>query len=113
MNHYGAQAMRHWRTHLPTRFAQITDPTTFFTELGEQVAAQVEELTLQLTGDDPPPIPGEPGSFQDKAARINTAKRMAEERILAELVLLPSEVELETEPETDAGTGSEMAPAPH
>ena len=25
MNHYGAQAMRHWRTHLPTRFAQITE----------------------------------------------------------------------------------------
>jgi hypothetical protein len=94
--------------HLPTRFAQITDPTTFFTELGEQVQAQVEELTLQLTGDDPPPTPGEPGSFLDKAARINTAKRMAEERIIPELVLLPSEVE----PETEAGTGSEMAPAP-
>ena len=49
--------MRHWRTHLPTRFAQITDPETFFTELGEQAAAQVEELTLQLTGDDPPTRP--------------------------------------------------------
>ena len=37
---------------------------------------------LQLTGDDPPADPGEPASFLDKAARINTAKRMAEERIL-------------------------------
>ena len=112
MNHYGAQAMRHWRTHLPTRFAQITDPETFFTELGEQVEAQVEELTLHLAGDDPPPIPGEPASFLDKASRINTAKRMAEERILPELVLLPSEAESETEAETGAGTGSGMAPTP-
>ena len=104
MNHYGAQAMRHWRSHLPTRFTQITNPETFFTELGEQVETEVEELTFQLAGDDPPPPPGEPASFLDKAARINTAKRMAEERVLAELVLLPAE----TEPET----GSEMAPTP-
>jgi hypothetical protein len=104
MNHYGAQAMRHWQSHLPTRFTQITDPETFFTDLGEQVQTEVEELTFQLAGDDPPPTPGEPASFLDKAARINTAKRMAEERVLAELVLLPAE----TEPET----GSERAPTP-
>ena len=67
MNHYGAQAMRHWQSHLPTRFTQITDPETFFTELGEQVETEVEELTFQLAGDDPPPPPGEPASFLDKA----------------------------------------------
>jgi hypothetical protein len=79
-------------------------PRDVLTELGEQVETEVEELTFQLAGDDPPPTPGEPASFLDKAARINTAKRMAEERVLAELVLLPAE----TEPET----GSERAPTP-
>ena len=35
MNPYGAQARQHWQTHLPERFAQIQDPETFFTDLGE------------------------------------------------------------------------------
>ena len=109
MNHYGDQAMKHWRTHLPTRFAQITDPETFFTDLGDRVQTEVEELTLQRTGDDPPLTPGEPASMLEKAARITAAKRMAEEQVLAELVLLPSEVDPELEPETD----SERFPAVH
>jgi hypothetical protein len=86
MNHYGAQAMRHWRSHLPTRFAQITDPETFFTDLGEQVETEVEgfvELrehgTRQRPVDDLPPPTG------DGATRLAAAYTSALVRdILAE-----------------------------
>jgi hypothetical protein len=82
VNHYGMQAMRHYKEHLPQRYAQIQDPGAFFTSLGNQAASQVTELMMDLAGDDPP---GE--TYLQKTGRINMARLRAEEMVRAELIL--------------------------
>src|SRR3981081_2471718 len=54
MNQYAAMAERHWRRWLPSRVAAMDDPSSFFSELGEEAAAQIEDLTADLAGGDPP-----------------------------------------------------------
>ena len=54
MNQYAAMAERHWRRWLPSRVAAMDDPSSFFSNLGEEAAAQIEDLTADLAGDDPP-----------------------------------------------------------
>jgi hypothetical protein len=76
-------AMRHWRTHLPERFAQLNEPETFFAEMGERAAAQVEELQVSLAGKD---TPGE--EYLAKVGRLTNARMRAEEIVLREEVLL-------------------------
>ena len=55
MNKYAHMAIRHWQTFLPDRFQAIpeNEREAFFTELGEQAAAEIEELQMQLAGPDP------------------------------------------------------------
>jgi hypothetical protein len=88
VNWYGATAMRHWARWLPRAYAGISDPQAFFTELGEEVAAQVEELADDLAGED---RPGE--GYLVRVARLFTARMVAEE------VILPQRVRPEPEPE--------------
>ena len=38
MNRYGVIAQRHWARWLPRQYAAISDPESFFTTLGEEVA---------------------------------------------------------------------------
>jgi hypothetical protein len=90
MNAYGTQAMQHWRTRLPQRYSQIPDPRTYFTNLGQEVAQRIADLTTQLAG---PDQPGE--TYLDKVGRINEAAMRAREIVLTEWVLL------EPEPGTD------------
>jgi hypothetical protein len=96
MNQYAAMAERHWRRWLPSRVAAMEDPTSFFSALGEEVAEEIEDLTMDLAGDDPP---GE--SFTEKVGRLNMARLRAEEMVLPEKVLLPPEpaAEEDSEPE--------------
>jgi hypothetical protein len=96
MNHYGAQAQQHWREWLPTRYSQIPDPTTFFTQLGLRVAEEVSELSQQLAG---PDTPGE--DYLQKVGRLNSARMRAEEIVLREEVLLEPEPELTPQLEQD------------
>jgi hypothetical protein len=86
MNQYAAMAERHWRRWLPSRVAAMDDPSNFFSDLGEEVAERIEDLTAELAGDDPP---GE--TYLDKVGRLNMARLRAEEMVLAEAVLLPPE----------------------
>jgi hypothetical protein len=88
MNKYGRMAIRHWQTFLPDRLRAIpeSDQTRFFTELGEQAAAEIEELQMQLAGPDPV---GE--GYLEKVGRLNAARMQAEEKVLAELILLAPE----------------------
>jgi hypothetical protein len=86
MNHYAAMAERHWRRWLPSRVAAMDDPSSFFSELGEEAAARIEDLTADLAGDDPP---GE--TYMEKVGRLNMARLRAEEVVLPEAVLLPPE----------------------
>lgn len=86
MNHYGAQALRHWREYLPSRFATIEDPDSFFTELGEQAAEQIATRQMELAGPDQPNE-----SYLDKLGRLNAARQQAQEEILPELILIDPE----------------------
>lgn len=82
MNHYGAMAMRHWKTHLPERYAQIEDPETFFSQMGERASDQIRELQVQLAG---PDTRGE--DYMAKVGRLTNARMRAEEIVLSEEVL--------------------------
>jgi len=86
MNKYGAMAQSHWRTWLPNRYAQVEDPSSFFSTLGTQVSEQIAALELDLAD---PDRPGE--EFLARVGQRNMARMQAEEMVLRELVLLPAE----------------------
>ncbi|AHI20916.1 MULTISPECIES: hypothetical protein [Actinomycetes] len=91
MNHYGTKALEHWRRHAPHRLEEIQDQETFFTELGEQIATQIVELTIQIeTGRFAPlAMAGssrENGRYLQEVSRRITARRIAEEVVMDELV---------------------------
>jgi hypothetical protein len=86
MNRYGLMAQKHWAQWLPTRYATMEDPDSFFSDLGNQVAERIDSLALQLAGDDQP---GE--GYLGKAGRLGQARRQAEEIVLADMVLLEPE----------------------
>jgi hypothetical protein len=88
MNHYGAQALKHWQEYLPQRYATLSDPSSYFSTLGEQAATQIEQRSRELAG---PDQPGE--GYLAKLGRLNNAKMRAEEEILPDLILI--------DPETD------------
>ncbi|MFK3984484.1 hypothetical protein ACI2K4_29435 [Micromonospora sp. NPDC050397] len=84
MNPYGARARRHWQSHLPNRYREIENPDQFFTELGEQIGQQIEELTRTLAGQDP-----EQETYLDKVGRLNMAQSTAEGQVLREMLPAP------------------------
>src|SRR5215472_9522277 len=81
-------AKSHWAQWLPTRYATISDPDSYFSILGQDVARQIEDLTQDLAGDDQP---GE--EYLAKAGRLTAARSQAEEIVLSERVLLAPEPE--------------------
>lgn len=85
-NPYTARAEKHWRQNLPRRYATLSDPETFFAQLGQQVEEQIEALAEQLAGQDPP---GE--TYLEKVGRLTEARATAESTVLRELVLLPDD----------------------
>jgi hypothetical protein len=96
MNQYGALAQRHWSRWLPRRYQEIPNPDSFFSTLGEEVATEIADLSLDLAGEDPP---GE--DYLAKLGRLNMARLRAEETVLQDRVLLPPE---STEPEEQQTT---------
>jgi len=86
MNRYGRIAHQHWQRHLPDRYRQISDPQTFFTELGEQIQLEVTARTRSLAGDDPG---GE--TYLQKLGRLNAAQLAAEEQVIREVLPDPTE----------------------
>src|SRR6185312_15125740 len=77
MNRYGLMAQQHWARWLPARYATIKNPDSFFSDLGNQASDQIDQLALQLAGDDQP---GE--GYLVKAGRLGQARRQAEEIVL-------------------------------
>ena len=65
MNRYGTEAPEHWPAYLPGSYGRLEDPEEFFTELGEQADAEIEDRYLEYAGLD---ILGE--SAEDKQARL-------------------------------------------
>ena len=86
MNKYGRMAIRHWEKTDLDRFRRIpaSDREEFFTELGERAETEIQQLQDELAGPDPA---GE--SYLEKVGRLNMARLQAEERVLAELILIP------------------------
>ena len=88
MNRYGLMAQRHWAQWLPQTYATISEPDSYFSTLGQEVAKQIEELTLELAGDD------QPGSeYLAKAGRLTAARSRAEEIVLPQRLLPAPEPE--------------------
>lgn len=87
MNHYGRTAMEHWSKVAPSRFAALENPEEFFSTLGEEVLSQVDALSVSLQGNDP-----ENEGYLEKVARLNAAKKQAEEIVLSDLVWIPEEL---------------------
>ncbi len=97
MNDYGRMAMRHMQEFLPAQYATIEDPQSYFANLGDEVDQQVSTMQRQIAG---PGSDTEP--FMERVGRLNMARLMAEEKVLAEMVYLPPEREAQPdEPQTD------------
>ena len=106
MNRYGAMARSHWARWLPQQYAAISDPGSYFSEIGQEAARQIDELTTELAGD------GQPGEdYLARAGRLAAARSQAEEIILPQQVLLPPESETSEDPEeNDPATTSGERP---
>jgi hypothetical protein len=55
VNRYEAEVLEYWRAYLPGSYGGLEDPVRFFTELGEQADAEIEDRYLEYAG---PDIPG-------------------------------------------------------
>ncbi|MBT8226105.1 MAG: hypothetical protein HKP61_15170 [Dactylosporangium sp.] len=84
MDKYGRRAQRHWQQHLPSQHAKIQDPETFFTQMGDTISDQIEDLADQIAGTD---RPGE--TYLDKLGRLNLARLEAETEVLRETLPQP------------------------
>jgi hypothetical protein len=83
VNHHGAKALAHWRTHLPDQLAQIADQEAFFTLLGETAETEIAQLAEALADLKP-----EAEGYLDEVARLETARKMAETEVTRDLILV-------------------------
>ena len=84
MNRYATMAMQHWERYAPSLVAGLPDPTRFFSDLGAEVEAQVNDLAARIASMTTDCCSAE--SYLEKVARLQTARRTAEEVVMAELV---------------------------
>jgi len=85
MNKYARLAMSHWQKTDPDRYAEIPEPKEmFFQQLGEQAEREIQQLEDAIAGSDPPNE-----DYLTKVGRLNAARQAAQERVLAELILIP------------------------
>ena len=90
MNRYGIIAQRHWARWLPRQYAVISDPESFFTRLGEEVAQQIDDLTDELVGE-----------IKQSDSYLAHVGRLFAARAIAEKIILPQRVLPEAELATD------------
>src|SRR5260370_21839029 len=73
-----------WARWVPQQYTMISDPDSFFSEIGQEAARQIDELTTELAGD------GQPGEdYLARAGRLAAARSQAEEIVLPQQVLPP------------------------
>lgn len=99
MNEYGLQAMTHWRTWLPERYGQIDDPEAFFTALGEQMMAQVGQISEDLELANAQRLAGM--GYLERVGLMNNLRSQAIELVREEAMPAPPDPE-----ETESGAGS-------
>jgi hypothetical protein len=103
MNQYGRMALEFSQQYRPKAFAQLEDPERFFTEAGQEIAAEIAQTCDQLLGsqqDDETP--------QSYRRRSSQAWRTAEELVLADHWLLSAETESQDQ-EVDTSDDPELA----
>jgi len=88
VNQYRAIAQQHWKRWRPASYAAISDPTAYFTGLGEQAASEIIRLWAQMRAQAGNPL-GE--DYLARVARLDALRKQAEEIVLADLILLPPE----------------------
>jgi hypothetical protein len=103
-NPYGVLAWEHMARYLPDRFTQIPDPAAYFADLGEQIAAEIEETQAALAGSSTPEE-----DYFAKVGRMRMAQLMAEEKVLAEQVFLTPTQDPDDSPRDE--TGAFIGPA--
>ena len=81
MNRYGMMARDHWMKHAPVRYAALEDPQTYFTQVGESIAAQVEQAASRLEADLPADLP-----YLERVGQLQAIRRQAEEVALTDQV---------------------------
>jgi hypothetical protein len=82
MNHYGARARRHWQTHRPQEYGQITDPETFFSDLGNRIATEIDRRRTEQersTG------AGDSQDFLANLQSLNSTAISVEDEVLREM----------------------------
>jgi hypothetical protein len=88
VNLYGAIAQQHWKQWRPASYAAISDPTSYFTDLGEQATSEITRLWAQMRDQAGNP-PDE--NYLARVGRLNALRKQTEEIVLAGLILLPPE----------------------
>src|SRR2546430_3138606 len=87
-------ARSHWARWLPQQYAAISDPDSFFWEIGQEAARQIDELTTELAGESQPG-----GGYLARAGRLAGARSEAEEIGLPRQGLPPPEAGASQDPE--------------
>ena len=79
MNEYGRLTMAYWQERRPQEYVRLTDPQAYFSQLGEEILAEIADRMWALAGDD---LPGE--GLLAKSGRLNAARLQAEDLVLVE-----------------------------
>ena len=82
MNKYAVLARTQWQRYAPTRLAALPEPDEFFARLGELVEAHVSDLAATILSRTPSSVE----TYLQRAAALATARRTAEEVVMAHLV---------------------------
>ena len=74
MNRYGLRAQRYYARWAPKALAEISDPETFFTELGELIQGQVLLISQEMESTLDPTAP-----YLERVSQLRAVQRDAEE----------------------------------
>ncbi|WP_238324718.1 hypothetical protein [Paenarthrobacter aurescens] len=77
MNPYGARMLEHYAKHRATELAAISDPETYFEELGLQIEMEIDALADRIAG---PSDPSE--GYLERVGRLSEARTTAESEVL-------------------------------
>jgi hypothetical protein len=78
---YAIRAETHYRQHLPARYQALTDPDSFFTDLGEQISVLVAQRKQAILAQLPPAE-----GYLAQLAALNTAQTRAEDQVLRQML---------------------------
>ncbi len=96
---YGERAIRHWARWLPSTYAAIpaADRVGYFSRLDDEA----HDLERNLAASSMPPESLKETDHLRYVGLVNMANLMAEEAVLAQMILLPPEPGLESEDDQD------------